>query len=970
MGELRRFLQEGDKLYLGGTEYRIEMTEGFGASSVVYRASYEDQLNQGYCHKVLIKELFPFHPKGEIYRNEEGRICCTEKGNDLMDQCRISFYQGNQANLGLLERLPERISGNINSWEANGTFYSVLALHGGKSLEACIQNGEGPKSLKDMAELMLKILRAVECFHENGILHLDISPDNLLILPEQALLIDYNSVWFLKNQEGMTRYYSEKEGYCAPEVRLKEAGAIGPSADLYSICAVWFLLMTGRKLSETEAMGKGLGRCFPKNLEIFRGEPVTAAWKTVQILTKGLHILSRKRYQSVGEMRNDVKELLLRIEGRGISHSALWEGSIRSLREFKAPKEAYLDQEILLKGEEACSLQSCCRLLQTGEKILMTGPGGMGKTRFLAEIWKRSLERYAPDLPVAVYVPLADYQETKEESYYIRKYLLRHLCFFNEAQDMETALHELKRQLESQKCLRLMLLLDGLNESGESRSRLLKEIEEMGNKTGIGILLTDRSDGVMKYGLKGFMRARLLPLSERAVEERLAKEGLSYPEKEEIRELLRSPMMLSLYERSAKMTKEAGKGELHFQTMDGLIGLYLDCLSVHEQRVDSGNQAEQLRHQYLLRHFLPEIARQLKRRKRTILTREELYALTQRNYRNLSRKAFAMAFPEFMGKSRLMLKDVRNEGEWFDYGVTEQLSEHLNLIRQSGGGNYGLVHDNFIDYLARLGQDNRKALMRYSGKRMGRKGCLVLVLAALLAGGGMAVRNALMPARLTDKEQAKLRDVIYQMNRNLGSLGLQLSAQQQLLEMALKKEVLEGDADALAEFGKWVEYKKKETDTFLFGRTDAEPQLLALEKAGADMPIRLIEDLCQKTFEMEIIMEEGLEHLQKELGADRLSYSDKEEMARFYRDYLEAYGEAVYRELNMALYALEPDMAKEVLDSVSQMAVFSRYMMEYPYEGKESETLEREFKMAKDAVKVCVENMKTWGYQFHVTGWQ
>jgi hypothetical protein len=31
--------------------------EGRGGSSVVYRASYEDRLNQGFRHRVLIKEL-------------------------------------------------------------------------------------------------------------------------------------------------------------------------------------------------------------------------------------------------------------------------------------------------------------------------------------------------------------------------------------------------------------------------------------------------------------------------------------------------------------------------------------------------------------------------------------------------------------------------------------------------------------------------------------------------------------------------------------------------------------------------------------------------------------------------------------------------------------------------------------------------------------------------------------------------
>lgn len=973
MGDRRCFLEAGSILALGGTEYRIESVEGFGASSVVYRASYEDQLNQGSRHMVLVKELFPSHPKGKIFRDEEGCICCIEDGKDWMEQCRRSFYQGNQANLDLLERLPEQISGNINSWEANGTFYSVLALYGGKSLEDCLQDGEGPRNLKGAAELMLKILKAVECFHENGLLHLDISPDNILLLPEQALLIDYNSVWFLGEKEGTTRFYSEKEGYCAPEVRLQEEGQIGPAADLYSVCAVWFLLLTGRRLSREEAMGKGIRRCFPKDLEIFCREPVTAAWKMVQIMAKGLHVLARKRYQSVAELRADAEELLLRIEGRGISHSALWEGSCRCFKNFKKQKNQdreYLEQKILLEQKGDLSFRDCQEFLRSGERLLMTGPGGMGKTSFLAELWGRSLESYHPDQPVTVYVPLADYQKAREESGYIRKYLLRHLCFQNEAQDMETAIHELDQRLEEPEGFRLLLLLDGLNEAGAFGSRLLKEIEELGDKPGIGILVTDRSEGVRKYGLRKFACARLLGLPEAVVKEKLEKDRMECPADPAVRELLCNPMMLFLYEKAARLAEEEKQEKIRFRSMDGLIGLYLNGLAVHEQRVHSGNQAEQLRCRYLMDHLLPEIARELKRRKKTLLTREEIYSLAEKSYRDLTRKDFAMAFPEYLGKSRLMLKDVKDAGEWFDYGITEKLSDQLNLICQSGEGNYGLIHDNFIMYLAGIGETNRKALFCYSRKRAGRKACLAFALGLVLAGGGMAAWKVFTPAGLTKEEQAKLRDVIYQMNKNLGSLGVQLSAQQQVLAMAMKREVLEGDEKALEELSKWAEHKEKETETFLFGRTDARPQIEALEKAGAGVPARLMEDLCGRTFEMEIIMEEGMAHLQKELHEGVLSYSDKEELAGVYLDYLEAYGEAVYRELNLVLYALGPDMEREVLDSVAEMAVFSQYLKKYPYAGKDEETLERERETAEDAVRICMDNMKTWGYRFHVAGWQ
>ena len=83
-------------------------------------------------------------------------------------------------------------------------------------------------------------------------------------------------------------------------------------------------------------MGNGLIRCFPKTLEIFKGEPESACFKFIQIMKKGLHVLARKRYGSVTELLGEVEELLLRIDGKGISHGAAWKtaaGGLKSIKE-------------------------------------------------------------------------------------------------------------------------------------------------------------------------------------------------------------------------------------------------------------------------------------------------------------------------------------------------------------------------------------------------------------------------------------------------------------------------------------------------------------------------------------------------------------------------------------------------------------------------------------------------------------
>ena len=90
MGNVRSLRKNGDKLILGGCTYTIKDVEGCGGNSVVYHAIYNDNLNKELQHEVLIKELYPYHPRGGIYRDEN--ICRTAKYALNREMRSISGY--------------------------------------------------------------------------------------------------------------------------------------------------------------------------------------------------------------------------------------------------------------------------------------------------------------------------------------------------------------------------------------------------------------------------------------------------------------------------------------------------------------------------------------------------------------------------------------------------------------------------------------------------------------------------------------------------------------------------------------------------------------------------------------------------------------------------------------------------------------------------------------------------------------
>lgn len=58
-----------------------------------YIMIYNDNLNKELQHEVLIKELYPYHPRGGIYRDENGNISYISEAEEYMQNCKIRFKQ-------------------------------------------------------------------------------------------------------------------------------------------------------------------------------------------------------------------------------------------------------------------------------------------------------------------------------------------------------------------------------------------------------------------------------------------------------------------------------------------------------------------------------------------------------------------------------------------------------------------------------------------------------------------------------------------------------------------------------------------------------------------------------------------------------------------------------------------------------------------------------------------------------------
>lgn len=969
MKKKRRPLKTGHHLILGGVEYEIEEVEGMGGNAIVYRASYQDSLSRSSRHRVLIKELFPYEKKGWIFRDEMGKVVCKDEGKALFLRHKQSFYRGNEANLKLLERDPDQISGNLNSYEAYGTLYTVLLLHGGKTLEEFLEEKEQFQSLKEIAQCMIEILHAVEFVHRHQFLHLDISPDNILVIKKRVLLIDYNSIWEMGEEKREILHFHVKAGYSAPEMRLKSGGDICEATDLYSVCAVFFRMVTGKILSDEEIIGHGLKKCLDRTCPAFLGESLSAVQKAVQILRRGLHPVVRKRYQSAQQLKQEFDELVERIDGKGITHSSLWESSRHHLFQIKRQlrgEARYLRRQIRKKDGEIVSSEQIKEALGKNEKFLLKGSGGIGKTSFLLQIWEENMERYYPSNPVVCYIPLVDYQKT-QQSGYIKKYLLQQLSFGEEIRHMEDAVYQLQKLLQEQIKGNVILLLDGINEAGCGRKQLILEIEELEKYRNTGVLVTDRSEEIKRYALRGFQTVQLQPLGSEEVMTYLGEKKIPCPGPK-LLELLQNPMMMKLYEKTVKIktehTEDFGKEMECMQSEDNLMEAYFQSLCEEERRNDSGNEQAQLCYSYLTDHMLPDIAAEMGRKRKSSLTLEELYRVIERSYRNLKKGAFTKTFEAYLGKSRIMLQTVQNEREWFDYTVFEELMEKQNLLERTEQGSFRLIHENFIPYLIKKERQNRRQLYGYLKQHYMGRGIAGVCLAVILAAARKQWWEHSRPFPSTVQEIQVVKNAMGRLTWNLGILDQQLDAQFAILEQAMKQGVMENNEEANEELNTLIERKQKALSSSVLSVREGEVWIEALEIPRNTISLETLQTLYEKPKMFQVQVEQALGHIQTNLCGDSPYKTEEQRQAllQVYEEYLECYITLCYLQIQYVLLPLDEEAKEEVTDFLVTSQMFGKEMVRNEHSDKTQEMLQKQIKAAEYALTKAENEMKKQNY--------
>ena len=276
--------------------YKIEEVIGAGGFGITYRAW--DPLLQSY---VAIKE---YYPSGIATRSADSSKVCVPVGQEQREyhRGRIRFLKEAQ-DVARFQSEPNIVS-IYDYLEENDTAYMVMEYLHGCTLKQYIREHGGRLDTDHILHICLSDALAV--VHKAGMIHRDISPENIFICEDLTVkLIDFGAAKQVYLDGEQTMSVVLKPGYAPPEQYAKKDKQ-GPWTDIYALGATLYFAATGEK--PEESFGRVLEDTIKPVCEVNPEIPRAMS----QVIMRAMSVKIEDRYQTVEAMR----EALLAGEGQ------------------------------------------------------------------------------------------------------------------------------------------------------------------------------------------------------------------------------------------------------------------------------------------------------------------------------------------------------------------------------------------------------------------------------------------------------------------------------------------------------------------------------------------------------------------------------------------------------------------------------------------------------------------------------
>lgn len=225
-----------------GNHFIVGTVIGIGGFGITYRC-----FDMTLANMVAIKEFFP---KGLVNRapGETKVSQLSGEKKQLFHEQKARFH-AEAKSIAQFGKAKDIV--NIYDYiEENGTAYIVMEYIDGVLLKDYLDK-KGAMEQSVALGMIMPIIEAVKKIHSKGIIHKDVSPDNIFITDDRSIKIfDFGAAQLNDSKDGQAGEKVIKMGYSAPE-QYRDKSRQGFYTDVYSVGAILYQMLTGKKPIES-----------------------------------------------------------------------------------------------------------------------------------------------------------------------------------------------------------------------------------------------------------------------------------------------------------------------------------------------------------------------------------------------------------------------------------------------------------------------------------------------------------------------------------------------------------------------------------------------------------------------------------------------------------------------------------------------------------------------------------------------
>ncbi|MCM1104975.1 MAG: serine/threonine protein kinase [Clostridium sp.] len=274
-------------------QYIIEQTLGQGGFGITYRAT-DHKTGQ----TVAVKEFFPdsmatrtTKTTVSAFSGERAESFAYGKGCFLQEAETLAQFIGN-----------EGIVRVFSYFEENGTAYFVMEFIEGTSFDAYLRKHGGKVPYEEAEAILLPVMDALAAVHAKGIVHRDVTPDNIYITKDgKVKLLDFGAARYSLGDKSRSLDVVLKHGF-APKEQYTRHGRQGPFTDVYTVGASFYFAITGRRPPDS------IDRMDEDELIPPSRLGVKIAPEKEDALLTAMSVQPANRYQTMGAFRQALME--------------------------------------------------------------------------------------------------------------------------------------------------------------------------------------------------------------------------------------------------------------------------------------------------------------------------------------------------------------------------------------------------------------------------------------------------------------------------------------------------------------------------------------------------------------------------------------------------------------------------------------------------------------------------------------